>query len=189
MQQTAPSSMPHTAGFAHPPRVVAMLQIEHGMSAADFGCGSGHYVWPIAEALGEHGTLFAIDVQKDLLRRVHNEAQRRGLKNVKIIWADLEKPKASKIADRTLDMVLMSNVLFQLEDKHATLLEARRVLKPSGKLVVIDWSESSGGLGPHKNAVVTEQAARDLLQGSDFEVTDQFRAGTHHWGLLALPRT
>jgi ubiquinone/menaquinone biosynthesis C-methylase UbiE len=147
------------------------------MSVADFGSGSGAYVWPLSEALANSGNVFAIDIQQDLLRRIHNEAHKRGLNNVKIIWADLEAPKASKIAERALDLVLISNLLFQIERKQAVLAEARRILKPSGKLIVIDWSDS----------FVTKEAALALLPRSGFEITDEFKAGAHHWGLLALP--
>jgi ubiquinone/menaquinone biosynthesis C-methylase UbiE len=188
MQQTAHSNLPHTAGFAHPARNVSMFGIEPGMSVADFGAGSGAYIWPIAEALENSGQLFAIDVQQDLLRRIHNEAHKRGYKNVKIIWADLEKAKSSKIADKTLDYVLISNLLFQLENKGAVITEARRILKPSGKLILIDWSDSFNGMGPHKSSVVPRAAGIQLLQQGGFEITDEFKAGAHHWGLLALPK-
>lgn len=179
--------MQNTAGFAHPARNVAMFGIEPGMSIADFGAGSGHYIWPIAAALNNSGNVYAIDIQQDLLRRIHNEAQKRGYKNIKVIWTDLEKPKASKIADGSLDYVLISNLLFQIENKHAVLTEAKRILKRSGKLIVIDWSDSFDMMGPHKKDVVTKAAALELLKQSGFEVTDEFRAGAHHWGLLGLP--
>src|SRR5437588_7612192 len=58
------------------------------------------------------------------------------------IWADLEKPRASKLADRRADLVLISNLLFQLSDKKAPLKEAWRILKPAGRLAVIDWEDS-----------------------------------------------
>lgn len=188
MQQTAHSHVPlKTEGFAHPMRNVSLFSIEPGMSVADFGAGSGHYVWPMAEAVGPHGHVFAIDVQQDLLKRIHNEATKRGLKNVKVIWSDLEKPKASKLADRTLDLVLISNLLFQLEDKAAPLREAKRVLKPSGKLVVIDWLDSFAGMGPRKKDVVTKDAGQKLIRENGFEAVREFAAGAHHWGIVARP--
>jgi ubiquinone/menaquinone biosynthesis C-methylase UbiE len=188
MQQTAHSHIPlKTEGFAHPARNVLHFAIDPGMRAADFGAGSGHYVWPMAEALGPGGQLFVVDVQQDLLKRIHNEAQKRGLKNVKIIWGDLEKPKASKITDQTLDLVLVSNLLFQLDDRAAVLTEARRVLKWSGRLVIIDWADSFNGMGPHKKSVVTKDAALALVSGNGFELVREFPAGAHHWGVIVRP--
>ncbi|MEK7156799.1 MAG: methyltransferase domain-containing protein [Patescibacteria group bacterium] len=173
-----------TEGFAHPKRNVAALGIEPGMSVADFGSGSGIYVLHIAEALENSGRVYAIDVQRDLLRRVKNEANRRGFKNVDIIWTDLEHPGSSKLADKTLDLVLISNLLFQIENKAAVLTEAGRVLKPAGRLAIIDWAESFGGLGPLKNDVVPEEKARELAKQSGFELQREFPAGAHHYGLI-----
>jgi len=180
-----------TEGFAHPKRNVAALGVSPGMSVADFGSGSGIYVLHIAEALLNSGRVFAIDVQLDLLKRVKNEANRRGFKNVDVIWTDLEHPGSSKLADRTLDLVLISNLLFQLENKAAVLTEAGRVLKPAGRLAIIDWAESFGGLGPVKSDVVSREKALELAKENGFELLREFPAGAHHYGLIFRlnPRT
>ncbi len=173
-----------TEGFAHPRRNVAALGVEPGMSVADFGSGSGIYVLHIAEALENSGHVYAIDVQRDLLRRVKNEAHRRGFKNVNVIWTDLERADSSKLGDKTLDLVLISNLLFQIENKAAVLAEAWRVLKPAGRLAIIDWAESFGGMGPIKKDVVTKDAALALARDLGFELQREFPAGAHHYGLI-----
>ena len=173
-----------TANFAHPRRNVAALGVEPGMAVADFGSGSGVYVLHIAEALENHGRVYAIDVQQDLLKRVKNEAHRRGFKNVEVIWTDLERAGSSKLTDKTLDLVLISNLLFQLENKGAVLAEAWRILKPAGRLAIIDWSESFGGMGPQKADVVGKDAALALAKENGFELQREFSAGAHHYGLI-----
>ena len=84
MNAHAAHGLPSTAGFAHPPRNVAALGIEPGMTIADFGSGSGAYVVAMAEHMAGLGTIYAVDVQKDLLKRTHNEAIKKGLKNVNV---------------------------------------------------------------------------------------------------------
>jgi ubiquinone/menaquinone biosynthesis C-methylase UbiE len=192
MQQTAQHHKTHAApAFAHPARNVGALGIEPGMSVADFGSGSGAYVLAIAERLENSGHVYAIDVQRDLLRRVHTEAHKRGFKNVAVIWADLEKPEASKLRERSLDVVLVSNLLFQITDKAAVLEEAWRILRPRGQLAIIDWSDSFGGMGPVKQDVVKKEDALALAQRSGFELNREFTAGAHHYGLTfrLVPKT
>jgi len=174
-------------GFAHPRRNTAALGIQSGMHVADFGAGSGAYTLAIAERLEGTGKVYAIDVQRDLLRRITSEAAHRGYKNVEVIWADLETPRASKLADGSIDLVLISNVLFQVPDKQLVLEEARRIVKPTGSVSVIDWTESFGGMGPQREDVFAKDAALALVQKSGLNLSREFPAGAHHYGLVLHP--
>lgn len=172
--------------FAHPHRNVELFGIEPGMTVVDFGAGSGAYVRAIAEVLQGDGYVIAVDIQRDLLRRIHNDAVHRHYKNVRTIWGDLERPGGSKIADGAADIVLVSNILFQVDDKTGMLREAYRILKPGAKVVVIDWSDSYGGLGPQKADVVTSDEGLRLLASAGFVGAEPFAAGAHHWGVVAF---
>jgi ubiquinone/menaquinone biosynthesis C-methylase UbiE len=183
MQQTAGPS-PKTGAFAHPMRNVDALAISSGMTVADFGAGSGAYVSLIAEKLEGFGRVYAIDIQRDLLRRIGNDAAKRGFSNVELLWGDLEQPGGSKLADASLDLVLISNLLFQLADKEVVLHEARRVIRPRGRVVIIDWLESFGGIGPQKKDVVTKEHALELAHAANLELMKEFDAGAHHYGLI-----
>ena len=176
-----------TAAFAHPLRNVEALGVNPGMTVADFGSGSGAYVLAIAERLQGDGEVYAIDVQRDLLRKVHNEAHKRGLKGVKVIWGDLEMPGGSKLSDSLCDLVLISNLLFQVEEKERLFVEAERVLKNDGRLAVVDWQESFGGIGPVESHVVNEERAITFAEDAGFAMREQFAAGAHHYGLIFKP--
>jgi ubiquinone/menaquinone biosynthesis C-methylase UbiE len=177
----------HVKNFAHPKSNVDALPIEHGMSVADFGAGSGHYVFHMAEALEGSGHVFAIDVQRDLLRRIKNEADKKGLQNVDVLWGDLEQRGGSKLGDHSQDLVLISNLLFQVPDKLTPLREAWRILKQTGYLAIIDWSDPESAIGPHRRDVVQKQTALDLARAAGFEFIRDFAAGAHHYGLLLRP--
>lgn len=174
-------------GFAHPHKNTALFGLESGMKVADFGAGSGAYVVPMAEAVGESGRVYAIDVQKDLLKRIANEAIHKQLNTIDIIWADLEVPRASKLAQGSIDLVLMSNILFQVHHKSFLLKEAHRIVKKNGRAIIIDWSDSFGGMGPVKDDVVKKDAAITLAQKAGFELVSEFEAGAHHYGLVLAP--
>ncbi len=173
-----------TSGFAHPPRNVQALGIEPGMSVADFGSGSGAYVLLIAEALAGSGHVYACDIQKDLLRRTYNEAKKRNLHNVKVLWGDLERPGGSKLADDSQDLVLISNLLFQVDDKNAVLAEAARITKNGGRVAIIDWTDSFGGMGPARDAVFTKESALAAAAEAGLRFVSEFPAGAHHYGLI-----
>lgn len=172
-----------TASFAHPRRNVEALGIEPGMKVADFGAGSGAYVLLMAEMLHGTGVVYAIDIQKDLLRRIKNEATKRSL-TMEIIWGDLEEEGGSKLADTVLDLVLISNLLFQVKNKASVVREAVRIVRPGGRVVVIDWSESYGGMGPHPDHVCTKEATLRLASEQGLVLVKDFEAGAHHYGLI-----
>lgn len=173
-----------TERFAHPEKNVGAFGIDPGMTVADFGAGSGHYTLEIAKRLEGAGQVYAVDVQKDLLARIRSDAHKQHFKNVETVWGDLEYVGGSKLADNFADVVLISNLLFQLELKEPPIAEARRILKRGGKLIVIDWSESFGGMGPIKKHVVKKEQALALAQAEGFRLKREFPAGAHHYGLM-----
>lgn len=173
----------HT-NFAHPKKNTDALGVKPGMVIADFGAGSGAYITHIAEQLQGAGTLYAIDVQQDLLRRIKNDATHRDLKVVQTIWGDIEAKEGSKLADKCADVVLMSNILFQLDDKRAAFREAHRILADQGTLALIDWNSSYGGIGPQPRDIVHKDAAIVLARECGFDLSSEFDAGSHHYGLI-----
>lgn len=174
--------------FAHPHRNIEALRVRPGMVVVDFGAGSGAYAISIAERLRGSGHVYAIDVQQDLLRRIRSEAHRRNIQCLETIWGDVEQPNGSKIADGHADLVLISNLLFQVENKSAVLAESWRILNPVGTLAIIDWSDSFRGMGPHKKDVVSREKAIELAESSGFSFEEEFEAGAHHYGLLFRPK-
>jgi len=174
------------ANFSNPKSNVHKLGFKEGMAVADFGAGSGAYTLALASMVGSTGTVYAVDVQRDLLTRIQNEAQRRGFENVQPVWGDIESQDSVSIRDGLLDGVLLSNTLFQLDDKITAIKEAWRVLKPGGVLAIIDWSESFGGLGPQQDAVVSRNEAKLTCIDNQFMFKQEFPAGEHHYGLLFI---
>lgn len=181
------SQLKNALSFAHPGRNVELLKLNAGMNVADFGSGSGAYVFEMAKAVGPGGHVYAVDIQKDLLRRTKNEAEQRGVHNVEVLWGDVEDPGGSKISDHSLDLVLLSNVLFQVQNKDRVLGEAKRVLKDTGRLAIIDWTDvpfSGSRIGPHEGAIVSK---KDLLADASrlgFSLECEFDPGAHHFGVM-----
>lgn len=170
--------------FADPQKIVRELGLRPGMRIADIGAGSGAYISPLAKLVGEEGRVYAIDVRHDSLRRIVHEAEAEGLEMVETIWGDVDMPQGTHVADGALDMVLLSNTLFQLEQKDTALREIARILKPGGRLAIVEWSEGNGGIGPHTDHLLSKPAVLRLANEAAFTLMREFDAGTHHFGLL-----
>ena len=171
--------------FLNPQSIVDQLGIIPGMQVADIGAGSGAYSMVLAKAVGDSGRVFAVDVQENLLTRLKSLAAEGHLNNLEIIWGDAEKIGGTKLKDDSLDAAVVSNVLFQAENKAGLVSEVKRILKKGGRAFVIDWSESFGNLGPTANMVVPPASAKEIFKKSGFEIVANFLAGAHHYGLTA----
>lgn len=170
--------------FSNPTRNIQQLGLISGMHIADFGAGSGFYSMSLAEEVGDNGKVYAIDVQKDLLQKIKNEAKTRGVSNLEIIWGNVEKIGGTKMEDNSVDVVVIANMLFQAEDKNSVCAEAKRILKIGGRTLVVDWLDSFGGLGPTKENVFLLSSAKDLFKKNGFVFDKEFDAGDHHYGLI-----
>jgi len=175
---------PTTFGtFADPNTIVGHFHLREGDVVADFGAGSGHYMKPLADAVGKEGRVYLCEIQKNLVDALTVKAHEARLTTVYPVWCDFETPGGTKFKDGQLDAVLLSNALFQIVDKEIALQECARSIRSGGKLFVIDWTDSFGGLGPTPQHVVTEDRARTLLLNAGFSIDHTFPAGDHHYGL------
>ena len=170
--------------FSNPSQNIEQIDLQSGASVADLGTGSGFYALAAAKAVGDKGKVYAIDVQKELLEKLKREAIQRRIHNINVIWGNVEKVGGTKIRDGAVDFVIAANLLFQIEHKMDFMAEIRRILKPKGKLLLIDWQDSFGGLGPTSGHVVRENDGRALFESAGFVFEKPIRAGAHHWGVI-----
>jgi ubiquinone/menaquinone biosynthesis C-methylase UbiE len=171
-------------GFADPKRNIEQFQLEPGMDVADFGAGAGYLAVEAAEVVGKEGTVYVVDIQRELLTKATHLAQEQQVDTITFIRGDIEEPNGSTLPDESVDAVIISNLLFQVENKQAVVEEAHRVLKNGGRALIVDWRESFGGVGPQADAVLHEDDARALLEEQGFEHLADIDAGAYHYGII-----
>jgi ubiquinone/menaquinone biosynthesis C-methylase UbiE len=173
-----------SANFSSPHEIVLQLGLREGMKVGDFGAGTGHYARTAAAVVGPTGRVYAIDVQEDVLKHLKLNTHEHYQDIISTVWGDIEKPGGTHLRDASLDAVIIANTLFQIENRAGLLGEIKRVLVPGGKLMLVDWAGSYGGMGPSPERVVTEHEAEDFFIGNGFHKVKSFRAGPHHYGIL-----
>lgn len=170
--------------FMNPAQMLAACNLQVTDTVADFGAGSG-FLSKAAATLVPRGNVFPIEIHKEIINRLVRDAKEANLENIHPLWGDIELPGGTRLDDNSIDFVVVSNTLFHLDDKIACINEAKRVLKPGGRLLVVDWSESFGGIGPTPAAIVTKQMVEEFCAHAGFtKVSDQLPAGDHHYAIL-----
>src|SRR5438105_968093 len=125
--------------FSDPEKNLSELGLEPGLFVADLGAGSGAYTLAAGRMVGGSGRVYSIDVQQELLSRIKNAAHAERLTNIEVIHGDIEEIGGTRLKEASVDVVLVCNVLFQSEQKETFLDEIRRILKPKGRVLIIDW--------------------------------------------------
>jgi ubiquinone/menaquinone biosynthesis C-methylase UbiE len=170
--------------FTNPEQNILHLGLKEGMRVADFGSGIGSYAKAVSYRVGITGKVYAIEVQKDLVKKLESDIKNWGISNIDCIWGDIETKGGTKISDNSMDAVIISNVLFQTEDKLGLIDEARRILKKEGKVLLVDWSDSFDGMGPSKESVVHESMAKELFEKRGFNFLEKISTTVHHYGII-----
>jgi ubiquinone/menaquinone biosynthesis C-methylase UbiE len=136
-----PSACPYGQRFwveaPHPiitrERLRSVLQPQPGERLLEVGVGTGYYSCELAEWVGPGGTLELFDLQQEFLDHVMRAAGGRGLANLVPTQGDATQ---LPYGDASVDAVVLTAVLGEIPDTAAALHEIRRVLKPTGRLVV-----------------------------------------------------
>lgn len=171
--------------FVDPQKAVEALDIYPGVKVADVGCGVGHYVFAVAEKMENKGRIYAIDIRKNVLDKVASEAKEKGLTGlVEVIWGDAEAQGGTKLADGAVDAAVASNIFFQVDNKEDLARELSRIIKENGELLVVDWSNSFGGLGPPPDYIVSPEEIKEICQDFSLNFQVEYKTGSHHYELL-----
>jgi ubiquinone/menaquinone biosynthesis C-methylase UbiE len=133
-----PSACPYGQRFwveaPHPivtrERLREVLGPQPGERVLEIGPGTGYYTLDLAEWVG---AVEIFDLQQEFLDHVMRRAAARGLANIVPTQGDAT---ALPYEDASIDAVVLTAVLGEIPDPVAALREIRRVLKPSGRLVV-----------------------------------------------------
>ncbi|MFA5095097.1 MAG: class I SAM-dependent methyltransferase [Candidatus Paceibacterota bacterium] len=171
--------------FTDPVKNLKAFDLRENMIVADLGAGSGFYTIPAA-GIVSRGKVYAIEIQKDFLTTIKNKAAEAHLNNLECFVGDIEKIGGTKLKDNIVDAVIASNILFQVEDKDKFIEEAKRILKPNGKLLLIDWSDNSSGIGASFDKIIPKNKAREMFEKEGFIWQRDISAGDHHYGMILV---
>lgn len=168
--------------FLDPRHVVRQFGVYGRDEVADFGAGSGYLSLAAAERL-DGGKLYAIDVDKEILARLAADAQHLGHDHVHTLAGDIACIGGVPLKENSVDKVIASNVLFQVDDRDAFIQEIDRVLRDEGKVLVIDWSDNHN-LGPRDSHKVSRDDIVDHFTRHGFTCEKDIDAGECHYGMI-----
>lgn len=167
--------------------LIDKLNLKQGFRVADLGCGAfGYFTFLLAKFVGKSGKVYAVDIIKDNLEAIKKRAKIENLKQVETVWSDLEFVGGANIEPNSLDSVLLVNVLHQSEKKVNILKECLRILKPGGKILLVEWNEKDSPFILSSVHKVSREEIKRLSSFLNIKIENEFEAGQYHYGMLLI---
>lgn len=161
---------PERVQWQKPAEVVAALKIPPGSTVADLGAGTGYFSRHLAAAVGEHGTVFAVDIEPRLVAYIRDRAERERTANVVPVLASADNPRLPRHA---VDVVLIVDTYHHLNDRIRYLQRLARVLTPRGRVVVIDWHKRELPEGPPVEHKLAREQVVDELTAAGYQLAGE----------------
>ena len=165
-QRTGPLFPPQNLGLLEgpdrdawqkPDQIMDALGIADGSTVADIGAGAGWFTIRLARRVGPNGTVYAQDVQRQMLEAIRRRVSREGLLNVQ---ARLGTGTDPNLPERAIDAILVVDVYPEVDDRVTFLRNLARALKPNGRIGIVNYKPGQGGPGPAPSeGVRVERAA------------------------------
>ncbi|MBM3990881.1 MAG: methyltransferase domain-containing protein [Planctomycetes bacterium] len=162
--------------FTERAAIAALVGLKPGQRVADIGAGTGLFTLPFAQAVGERGRVYAVDIAPAFVERIEGLAAEHGLRNVEgVVCAedDARLPKGS------IDVAFVCDTYHHFEYPTPTLASIHRALRQSGELVVIDFHRIEG--------VSREWCMSHVRAGQDVFVAEITAAGFEQVAQEQLP--
>jgi arsenite methyltransferase len=164
--------------WQRPEKILDALKIEKGWIVADIGAGSGYLTTKLSERVGTTGTVYAVDIQQEMLDYMRDRLSKEGLKNIVLTLGDMDNPK---LPPKSLDIAILLSTYHELTQPVAFTKKLGMALKPDGKLAILEFTGESP-IGPPlhfrlpEDIVITEamQAGFTLLQRHSFLLPYQY---------------
>jgi ubiquinone/menaquinone biosynthesis C-methylase UbiE len=151
--------------WQQPEKIMESVGIKEGMVIGEAGVGSGYFNFKLLKRVGESGTIYANDIDDDVLEEMAEKCSERGIRNIKTIKGEIEDPL---FPTNELDMIIMMMAFHDFTKPTKWLGNAEKSLKPGAPLVIIDRDPDKYG-GRH-NHFYTKEKMQEAVAKSNFKL-------------------
>ena len=145
-----------------PSDLLGIIGVKSSDVVIDFGCGPGFYTLELAKRAQ---LAVAVDISSEMLKKVQYHAAKTGAKNINFLQSDGTK---LQIENQTVDIVFLVTVYHEIQSHRVVLEEFSRVLKPEGRLIVVEVVKPS--LLPGAPVQDSEAIRKDIEENGFFKL-------------------
>jgi ubiquinone/menaquinone biosynthesis C-methylase UbiE len=160
---------PKRDAYQKPHEVMMALAVKEGETIADIGAGSGYFTMRLAHHVGPGGHVYAVDVSPDMIRHLQQRVRDAKVQNVSPILAPPDDPRLPQMADR----FVIVDVWHHIEDQAGYLAKMKKLLKPGGQVVMIDFHKRDLPVGPPAGMKIAREDLLTQMQAHGFRLAKE----------------
>ena len=163
-------------------KLFSALSLDPGMHLLDFGCGVGNYTIAAAPYVGTNGRVCAVDLWEEGVETLELRAAMAHLDNIRAVvqGAGNRLPYKENYFDLCL-MATVVHILVQEQLIKTALHEVKRVLKPDGRVAVVEFYKKEGPPGPPLSWRLSPEELQHKIADSGFRLTKTVEVGPHNY--------
>ena len=153
---------PKRDAWQKPHEVIQALALKPDAVIADIGSGTGYFSVRLAHMVPK-GRVYGVDIEPDMVKYLTERAKSMGLTNVTAVQAAADDPRLPE----KVDLIIIVDTFHHIENRARYLRRLHDLLKPDGRIAIIDFRMDSPD-GPPKSARSTPDQIKAELNGAGY---------------------
>lgn len=149
--------------------ILSSLMVDTNDTIADLGSGTGYFTIPVATKTTS--TVYAVDIEPQMLHVLQERLTEHRIHNVDLVKGPIENVPLS---DQSVDKVIASMVLHEVEPLLKGIQEIKRILKPGGRCLCVEWEKITSDQGPPLNHRIHSRQLKRAIKQEGFQIIQFF---------------
>jgi ubiquinone/menaquinone biosynthesis C-methylase UbiE len=175
---------PARDGYQKPDEVLRALALRPGEAVADIGSGSGYFALRLAAAVGPSGRVWAVDVDPGMVRHLNERVRDARVDNVRSVLAAPDDPL---LPDASVDRFFVCDTWHHVEDQAKYLVLMKKMLRPGGEVVMIDFKKEPTPMGPPLEMRISRDALVKQMEAAGFRLAAEHSFLPYQYFLVFRP--
>ena len=158
---------PQRDAYQKPDEVIAALGLKNGEAIADIGAGSGYFSFRFARHVGNNGRIFAVDISPDMILHMNRRIRDLKLSNVVTV---LSAPDDPLLQDNSVNRIFICNTWHHLENRPKYLGLVKRMLRPGGQVIIVDYKKKELPVGPPPEMKIAKREVVKQFESNGFKL-------------------
>jgi arsenite methyltransferase len=176
---------PQRDAYQKPHEVLAALNLKPGEVIADIGAGSGYFTFRLAHHVSAKGKIYAVDVSSDMIRHINRRIRELKANNIVSILAEPDDPL---LHEQSVNRFFICDVWHHVEDQAKYLSLMKRMLKPGGEIVMIDFHKKELPFGPPLQMKIAREDLIKQMESSGFRLSKEHSFLPYQYFLIFAPK-